>query len=68
MEDDEKPPQNNDTEWDRCKRCGNETNTVSHFETCERDNEMLKKARKWIEYMDVQDQAIDTYITLCDKG
>ena len=51
---------------DQCKRCGNETNTISHYEKCERDNEMLQKAKKWIEYMDKQDYLIDQYIQLQD--
>lgn len=58
----------NDFVNDVCEKCGYETNTNTHYENCEVDTKMIENAKKWVRYLEYQDNIILELHRLTDEG
>ena len=51
-----------------CNKCSFSTDSWDHYNLCEYDHAAVAAAKKWCRFMELQDQAIDEYLSLRDDS
>lgn len=55
-------------DYEVCNKCGFYTDSYDHYYQCEVDHAAIAAAKKWVRYMELQDEAIDEYIRRHDDS